>query len=240
MEQLRDRLLTAGVEPDIVERAIRGVRHGLRLEIVPKDRAATRLGASRLGGSPDLPPGLSWPNDASGQPLGFLGQLDLAEIARIDRRDELPERGLLSMFVGTWIDAEGEPQLDAKVYHFEDPAVLAPSVPPTRASKPVGVRFTRAVFLPPHSSRFMPWDERYAEAFEDVQGLAYQRHSMFGFDRPDENALADDDVLLLRLGYDRAVPYDFVEAAVLHLILPSEALGARRWEAVRAVEGHSI
>ena len=37
-------------------------------------------GRSRLGGSPDLPPGISWPS-WQGRELGFLGQVDLADVA---------------------------------------------------------------------------------------------------------------------------------------------------------------
>jgi uncharacterized protein YwqG len=68
------------------------------------------LGASRIGGCPDLPKGMSWPrrSDAAGEdpkdwegfnnPLQFILQVDLAEVAPFDVVKALPKKGLLSFF----------------------------------------------------------------------------------------------------------------------------------------------
>ena len=56
-----------------------------------------RVGASRLGGEPDLPPGAEWPRKA-GAPLSFVAQLDLSELAPYDVEGVLPTDGLLSFF----------------------------------------------------------------------------------------------------------------------------------------------
>src|SRR4051812_30593101 len=37
-------------------------------------------GESKLGGSPDLPAGVSWPAGPDAVPLSFLGQFNLAEV----------------------------------------------------------------------------------------------------------------------------------------------------------------
>ena len=77
-------------------------RTSLRLtRAEPASRAPAR---SRLGGTPDLPAGIEWPswND---QDLAFLGQVDLAEAAALDRALPLPERGLLLFFY----DAAAQP-----------------------------------------------------------------------------------------------------------------------------------
>ncbi|HVI02273.1 MAG TPA: DUF1963 domain-containing protein, partial [Enhygromyxa sp.] len=39
------------------------------------------VGSSRIGGDPDLPVGVPWP-EVDGEPLVFVAQLDLAEIAK--------------------------------------------------------------------------------------------------------------------------------------------------------------
>jgi hypothetical protein len=49
------------------------------------------VGASRLGGSPDLPDGLAWPTNAAGEPLSLLVQLRLSELGLAD----LPPAGML-------------------------------------------------------------------------------------------------------------------------------------------------
>jgi uncharacterized protein YwqG len=60
--------------------------------------------ASYLGGSPDLPREFDWPA-RDGRELGFLGQVDLEEVAAIDRSLPLPDEGLLLFFY----DVAGRP-----------------------------------------------------------------------------------------------------------------------------------
>lgn len=56
-------------------------------------RSAIALGASRLGGAPDVPADFDWPMCGE-RPLSFLAQLDLADVAS----PELPPRGWLLFF----------------------------------------------------------------------------------------------------------------------------------------------
>ncbi len=60
-------------------------------------RADLALGASRLGGEPDLTPGSAWP-EHNGVPLPFLAQLRLEDVAPHDVHRVLPQSGLLSFF----------------------------------------------------------------------------------------------------------------------------------------------
>jgi hypothetical protein len=65
------------------------------------DLASFALGATRVGGSPDLPEATAWPA-VKKAPMTFVGQLDLAELARLSGPDWamlLPTSGLLSFFV---------------------------------------------------------------------------------------------------------------------------------------------
>jgi len=59
-------------------------------------RATVPVGASKLGGDPDLPPDLAWPV-IEGQSLTFLAQLDLVELARL-LPSPLPGQGRLVFF----------------------------------------------------------------------------------------------------------------------------------------------
>jgi len=61
------------------------------------DDAQIPVGASKLGGSPDVPPGFVWPywNET---PLTFIGQIRLSEVAAFDVEHVLPPTGLLSFF----------------------------------------------------------------------------------------------------------------------------------------------
>lgn len=55
------------------------------------------IGASRLGGNPDLPDGFSW-SFYKHDPLTFIAQFRLSEIAPYDPDSLLPSRGLLYFF----------------------------------------------------------------------------------------------------------------------------------------------
>jgi uncharacterized protein YwqG len=52
---------------------------------------------SRVGGVPEVPPGFVWPL-RHGRDLGFLAQVDLAEVAAVDPDTILPRRGLMLFF----------------------------------------------------------------------------------------------------------------------------------------------
>jgi uncharacterized protein YwqG len=56
-----------------------------------------RIGASKTGGQPDLPPDFPWPYWQD-EPLTFIAQFNLAEIAPFDVEEALPKSGLLSFW----------------------------------------------------------------------------------------------------------------------------------------------
>lgn len=83
-------------------------RPGFRLERagrVAKPMSAVPLGASRLGGIPDLPLDFTWPTGPQGEALAFLGQINLQDAAGIPCETPLPERGQLYFFY----DAQEQP-----------------------------------------------------------------------------------------------------------------------------------
>lgn len=81
------------------------------------------VGAHRLGGHPDLPADVDWPLslDVPGEPLAFLLQLNLAQLA-LDGLG-LPERGTLWVFLG---QDEPRTQVEHRVVYRADPGPLTP------------------------------------------------------------------------------------------------------------------
>lgn len=67
------------------------------------DEAAIPLGASRIGGSPDLPADVPWP-EWQGKPLSFLAQFDLRHVALFAPAGALPDAGFLSFFCDAELD----------------------------------------------------------------------------------------------------------------------------------------
>lgn len=101
------------------------------------------VGQSRLGGNPDLPASTRWP-EYRGVPQSFIAQVNLAEVHRYDRQDQLPGAGILSFFY----DAE------QSVWGFDPAQNGAWAVLYTEASVDVTRREFPAA-LPDHS-RFRP------------------------------------------------------------------------------------
>ncbi|WP_324679164.1 YwqG family protein [Hymenobacter sp. GOD-10R] len=94
------------------------------------------LGASRLGGVPDLPAAVGWPT-WQGRSLSFLVQLNLAELAIYPAAAVLPSAGWLSFFY----DAQEQPwgydpanRGRAVVQYHGPDAVLAPRLLPADLS----------------------------------------------------------------------------------------------------------
>ena len=109
-------------------------RNSIQLKIARKE--TYKLGATRFGGKPDVPPDFVWPtyegesydNVVKDRPLTFLAQFNCAELAQFDKEHLLPDHGLLSFFYETDTQCWGYDPNDkgcARVYWFEDMSALS-------------------------------------------------------------------------------------------------------------------
>jgi uncharacterized protein YwqG len=69
----------------------------IRLYTLPVDEASLAVGTSKVGGLPDLPPDLSWP-EFGGLPQSFIAQIRLPEVKPYDTEGALPAKGMLWFF----------------------------------------------------------------------------------------------------------------------------------------------
>jgi hypothetical protein len=194
------------------------------------------LGASRLGGLPDLPRGLDWP-EVDGQPMEFVGQLDLAELAPFDVDHLLPSRGVLSFFLrdDVTVDDRGDLMvLASRVLHFADATELAPrkappALDPGFRTKPSALAFARDRPLPPPAianrlglvlSEMRAYDTLTDDAPYPHASLGWARAAYFrGLPR-------DGETLLLQLR--RSVVDAFY-------VIPDDALAAGRFDQARCL-----
>ena len=82
-------------------------KNSIVLKIAKKEKY--KLGATRFGGKPDVPPDFVWPtyegesydHVVKDRPLTFLAQFNFEELAQFDKEHLLPDHGLLSFFYET-------------------------------------------------------------------------------------------------------------------------------------------
>src|SRR3974377_626168 len=73
------------------------VKDSIRLRTKLAGEYDVSIGASRIGGVPDVPPDFKWP-ERNGVPQSFIAQLALDEVHPLDTQGVLPERGILWFF----------------------------------------------------------------------------------------------------------------------------------------------
>ncbi len=80
------------------------------------------LGATRLGGLPDLPPGVAWPV-VDGILLEFVGQFRLEDLTSYDTEKRLPQTGMLYFFFDGMLTGydRGEGKDRRAVLYYDDP-----------------------------------------------------------------------------------------------------------------------
>jgi len=224
------------------------------------DVAATGLllgsaesGTSRLGGTPLLPEGVSWPHTADGRPLTFLAALDTAALAP---RAEFPLPAGETLLFYADIDPEYIDDLLDEVPNAEGSAArVYATEEPTTSSGPArlpGERIVtpRAVLTLPDG--FEAWrelgiDDTLAASYEEaVETLRRERgdgtpeHWVGGHARGAQGTPPDPDtVLLLHLTADDELGFDFLDGGVIQFRIPPDALAAGDWSAVVATADSS-
>jgi uncharacterized protein (TIGR02996 family) len=145
--------------PELKAPALRLARPALRMKKTAADDKKIAVGASKIGGQPDLPPGYTWPpggdchaiyNDDTGgtdRLAGFLAQVNFAEIADTLAARDLPAAGVLSFFCFQDIENDNPDSIGAKAVFFPDPTALARTAPPKELTEGNGV-------MPPHRLTF--------------------------------------------------------------------------------------
>lgn len=72
--ELSERLKAAGLSADAVTTIVAAARNGLALDTAPTTEHAIAIGASKFGGLPDLPTGMTWPVRPAYENAGKLAQ----------------------------------------------------------------------------------------------------------------------------------------------------------------------
>ena len=158
------------------------------------------VGASKIGGYPDLPPNYPFPKWKE-VPLAFLAQINLADISDFNAASELPSSGLLSFFYSATQETWGYDPADIgswRVCYFDNLNTLQRVEPPNDFPEeghylPCSLSFFEELTIP-------TWDSALIERlnFTDNEMNAY-------IDLPTNS---DDNLINRILGYPNSIQGD--------------------------------
>ncbi len=123
---------------ELTEPILKLARPALRMKKSAKTIKTIEVGASRIGGMPDLPKDFPWPkgddcpaiyNDdtAGAQKLaGFLAQINLEETAQTEAGRQLPDQGILSFFCYQDFENDNPDVIGVGAFHFPRGVIAHP------------------------------------------------------------------------------------------------------------------
>ncbi|MGG4493795.1 YwqG family protein [Brevibacillus reuszeri] len=160
-------------------------RQGIRCEKTAIENYETPC-LSRIGGDPDLPPQLEWPQTTDGTPMTFLLQLNLKELVKHDESSLLPARGMLYFFVG--ID-EPAYDIEHRVLFLQDDQLVSA----TRRHSPgetaleeqfAGYQLGARATLEPPNYAYVDYDQIETDSFsfEDYEDFRFLLTDMMDHD----------------------------------------------------------
>jgi len=141
---------------ELSERLVELLEPSIRMGVQPAPPDNVPLGASRIGGCPDLPASIEWPT-FEGRPLTLVAQLSLAELAPYDVDGLLPPSGWLYFFFDSGCDAPFEEgpggERSWRVLHFDGALGKLSRQAPPRAA---GRRVFRSCLIGAHTEWTLP------------------------------------------------------------------------------------
>lgn len=142
------------------------LKYSIRLRTHALIESTLEIGASKIGGTPDLPMEMVWP-EWNSIPLAFIAQIKLNDISAYDHEGVLPHSGMLYFFYHECDESfsyslkrYGSP-LPWRVLYFDgDTAQLQHAseladLPEENRFAPCAVEFTREITVPPFESPFI-------------------------------------------------------------------------------------
>ena len=237
MDDLAQRLYQEGLsqyEPQLRKLVLPSVKLNLALA----NETEVKIGASKLGGFPDLLPNIKWPHWQE-IPLSFLAQICLEDIHPHDVKQILPIHGLLSFFL---LDVQYPLDLDsypfwayASVQYFDQDLtslrrVAPPStLPPDNIYPACTLNFVKNDTLPPLGAWLL---EKLAlptaahEIYSDkvwvgLEAAKEPYHHLLGYAESiyQESMDYDDEALLLQIDSDANIGLSWGDRGMLYFTM---------------------
>ena len=225
-------------------------RPALRLKPSDKKDISIPVGASKIGGRPDLPADMPWPegqqcaaiynDDTKGvtAPAGFVAQINLAEIAGTFAASVMPKQGVLSFFCYQDLEEDNPDQIGVGAFLLPTPDQLSRRKSPDELidgnlEMPAKLlEFDETLDLPngydgPWSEELAPYKKAYSDFYDDDlywsnfdNLLGYARSTTGGDPTPDKQTR---HLIFLRTSADCG----------LHIQIHEDDLAKRNFDAIR-------
>lgn len=196
------------------------LRNAIDIKTRPVDsKTGAPSGASKIGGLPDLPASICWP-EWQEQPIPFLAQIRLSDIAHLDEANELPHSGMLYFFFAEEALEGPYPLISEswRVIYDDSDSLDLQRLPTTseidRVYPECALEFSRRLTIPPFESLYI-----------EKLGLSYLA---FEQDAPPEQRKEADAYRELEQQFD-----DFYDSTASHHQLlghPYQIQGDLLWE----------
>lgn len=185
-EELKTNLDEAGLE-HLSDQLLSLAKMSIRFTTSKANDKEIPIGASKVGGCPDLPPGYIFPKWKD-VPLAFLAQINLADISNFSAVSELPLSGILSFFYSATQETWGFDPKDKgswQVYYFADLKALQRiefpnDLPNEGRYLPCLLSFFEELTLPPWESVVI---ENLSLTREEIDSYVKLPNSMTSSDR---------------------------------------------------------
>jgi uncharacterized protein YwqG len=187
IEELREKIKVFGLEKheDKIDKIVALAKPAIRMLPKRVEDDEIPIGASKLGGNPDLSEDFEW-KYYQGKPLTFIGQFKLSELEPYDRDKELPAEGILYFFydademddnLGAWFVfyTEDEQSFLVRREHPRHAGIINPiaAMPSQKLS------FANSITLP---RIYINETEKYG--FQHDEFKAYSKLRWFGSEQP--------------------------------------------------------
>ncbi|PQV46616.1 uncharacterized protein YwqG [Jejuia pallidilutea] len=198
------------IEKSDLKEVINSLEPTIGIKTSKANEKSIPLGASKIGGIPDLPKHFNWPTYKN-EPLSFCAQYNLSELNRFDLKNKLPKKGIIYIFI--YLDPDWPRFLNKpdsfKVIYIENVSQVE------RTKFPVNY-FTPSVFITAKIDYFqyftLPDDTNfkikkyqkkykdfhlfYEDAYKFIDDICNQEtdnfHQILGEDRSVQNSVVSD------------------------------------------------
>jgi len=222
------------IDKDDKKQLIKMIRPTVGIRTKSSGDKNLKVGASKIGGKPDLPKNFEWPKE-DGKPMLFCAQYNLAELTKFDKENKLPKKGFFYVFLSLdqdWKEFNGVNQ-PYKFIFSETENIIRSEFPNDFEEN----QTFKTALIEYFEFYTLPDDENY-KLFELEK--KYNNDLYFLFYQPTEEYIAeelyqDSDNLHQILGYDRSIQssvvYEFASKE-LGLYLAESSEHKKRWNGI--------